>query len=111
MLAGKATQISGVKVIDNYTLQVTINSPESYFLYKLTFPASFVVEKSNVSSGANWWQKPIGTGPFKVQEWVKGTDFILARNDLYYGDKAKIAQVKMILNSTSSDRIYLKPAR
>ena len=103
MLAGKANQISGVKVIDDYTLQVTIDSPESYFLYKLTYPSSFVVDKNNVSSGANWWQKPNGTGPFKVQEWVKGTDFILARNDLYYGDKAKIAQVKMILNSTSSD--------
>ncbi len=103
MLAGKATSISGVKVIDNYTLQVTIDSPKSYFLYKLTYPSSFVVEKKNVDSGSNWWQKPIGTGPFKVQEWVKNTDFILARNDLYYGDKAKISQVKMILNSTSSD--------
>ena len=103
ILAGKANQISGVKIIDNYTLQLTIYSPESYFLYKLTFPAFFVVEKSNVSSGANWWQKPIGTGPFKVQEWKQDTDFILAQNDLYYGDKAKIAQVKMILNSTSSD--------
>lgn len=103
VLAGKASQISGVKVIDNYTLQVTINSPESYFLYKLAFPASFVVEKQNVSSGANWWQKPIGTGPFKLQEWVKGTDLILSRNDLYYGNKAKIGGVKMILNSTTSD--------
>jgi oligopeptide transport system substrate-binding protein len=53
MLAGKANQISGVKVIDDYTLQVTLNSPESYFLYKLTFPSSFVVEKNNVNSGAN----------------------------------------------------------
>jgi oligopeptide transport system substrate-binding protein len=103
MLTGKATRISGVKIIDNYTLQLTINSPESYFLYKLTVPTFFVVEQSNVSSGVNWWQKPIGTGPFKVQEWKKDTDFILARNDLYYADKAKITQVKMILNSTSSD--------
>ena len=103
MLTGKATRISGVKIIDNYTLQLTINSPESYFLYKLTVPTFFVVEQSNVSSGVNWWQKPIGTGPFKVQEWKKDTDFILARNDLYYADKAKIAQVKMVLNSTSSD--------
>ena len=103
MLTGKADQISGVKVIDDYTLQVTIDSPKSYFLYKLTYPPSFVVDKNNVSSGANWWQKPNGTGPFKVQEWVKGTDFILASNDLYYGDKPKVAQVKMILNSTSSD--------
>ena len=103
VLAGKATQISGVKVIDNYALQVTINAPESYFFYNFTFPASFVVEKSNVNSGTNWWKTPIGTGPFTVQEWKQDTDFILARNDLYYGDKAKIAEVDMVLNSTSSD--------
>ncbi len=103
VLSGKATQISGVKVIDNYTLQVTINSPESYFLYKLTFPASFVVEKSNVTSGANWWKTPIGTGPFKVQEWTPETEFILARNDLYYGDLPKIAEIDMTLNSTTND--------
>jgi len=103
VLSGKATQISGVKVIDNYTLQVTINSPESYFLYKLTFPASFVVEKSNVNSGDSWWKTPIGTGPFKVKEWTPETEFILARNDLYYGDLPKIAEIDMTLNSTTSD--------
>ena len=103
VLAGQASQISGVKVIDNYTLQVTINSPESYFLYKLTFPASFVVEQKNVNSNSNWWQTPIGTGPFKVQTWEKGTDFVLIRNDLYYGKKPNIAKINMILNSTTSD--------
>ncbi len=103
VLSGKATQISGVKVIDNYTLQVMINSPESYFLYKLTFPASFVVEKSNINSGANWWKTPVGTGPFKVKEWKYQTDFKLARNDLYYGDLPKIAEIDMTLNSTTSD--------
>ena len=102
-LSGKATQISGVKVIDNYTLQVTINSPESYFLYKLTFPASFIVEKNNVNTGTNCWKTPIGTGPFTVQEWKQQTDFILARNDLYYGDMPKIAEIDMTLNSTTSD--------
>lgn len=103
VLTGKAKQISGVSVIDDYTLELTIDSPKSYFLYKLTYPPSFVVQKNNVSSGANWWQKPVGTGPFKMQEWVKGESFILARNDRYYGDKAKIDRVRMVLNSTNSD--------
>ena len=103
MLSGKADQIRGVSVVDTYTLQVTVDAPKSYFLYKLTFPASFVVDQNNVNLGANWWQKPNGTGQFKMHEWVEGTDFILDRNDLYYGDKAKIAQVKMMFNSTYSD--------
>ena len=102
-LAGKANQVSGVKVIDDYTLQVTIVSPESYFLYKLTFPTAFVVDENNVKSGQNWWQKPNGTGPFKLSQWVQNTSLTLEKNDLYYGEKAKIGQVKFTYNSNYSD--------
>ena len=54
MLAGQATSLSGVKVIDDYTLQVTIDAPRSYFLYKLTYPTAFVVDKNNVNKGTDW---------------------------------------------------------
>ena len=102
-LAGKANQISGVKVVDDYTLQVTIVAPESYFLYKLTFPTAFVVDQNNVNSGADWWRKPNGTGPFKLEQWVQNTSLVLTRNDLYYGEKAKINQIKWTYNSNYSD--------
>ncbi len=50
-------------VKDSYTLQVTIDSPKSYFLYKLTYPASFVVDKKAVAGGSGWWREPDnGTG-------------------------------------------------
>jgi oligopeptide transport system substrate-binding protein len=94
MLAGKATQISGVKVTDEYTIEVKINSPKSYFLYKMTYPTSFVVSKDNVSTGANWWNKPVGTGPFKFAQWTPNTSLTLDRNESYYGEIAKIKQVK-----------------
>jgi len=102
-LAGKTNQISGVKVVDDHTLQVTIVSPESYFLYKLTFPTAFVVDKNDVNSGPNWWRQPNGTGPFKLTQWVQNTSLVLERNDQYYGEKAKIKQVKWIYNSNYSD--------
>ena len=106
MLAGKATSLSGVKVIDNSTLQVTIDAPRSYFLYKLTYPAAFVVDKNNVSKGATWWKLPNGTGPFKLQTWVPNTSFILARNTLYYGDVAKVASVEYKLWAGVPERLY-----
>jgi oligopeptide transport system substrate-binding protein len=71
MLAGKATTISGIEVIDDYTLKVTIDAPKVYFLAKLTYPTTFVVDKTNVESGNGWWMKPNGTGPFKLTEWKK----------------------------------------
>ncbi|MEJ2047497.1 MAG: ABC transporter substrate-binding protein, partial [Dehalococcoidia bacterium] len=63
VLRGEATEISGVRVIGDYTLEVTIDAPKSYFLYKMTYPTAFVVDRNNVSSGGEWWRQPNGTGP------------------------------------------------
>jgi oligopeptide transport system substrate-binding protein len=93
MLAGRAQDISGVKVVDGATLQVTIASPKTYFLFKLTFPVAFVVDPDNVQSGREWWRKPNGTGPFRVKEWTAGSKFVLERNSLFYGKVAGLDSV------------------
>jgi oligopeptide transport system substrate-binding protein len=67
VIAGKTKEISGVKVLDEHTLQVTIDAPRSYFLYKLTYPTAMVVDKDNVAQGSGWWYKPNGTGPFELK--------------------------------------------
>jgi oligopeptide transport system substrate-binding protein len=94
VLAGKSSQISGLKIQDDYTLQITIDSPKSYFLHKLTYPTTFVVDSNNVKSRNNWWHKPNGTGPFKLSDWTQNQSLTLERNDLFYGDKPQLDQVK-----------------
>lgn len=93
MLAGKAREIVGVKVVDDYTLQVTIDAPKAYFLSKLTYPVAFVVDKGNVESGQEWWRQPNGTGPFKVAQWKRDELLILARNDQFYREPASVPYV------------------
>ncbi len=90
VLAGKSKEISGVRVIDDYTLQVTIDVPKSYFLSKLTYPTAFVVDRANVESGRKWWRNPNGTGPFKLRQWDENSLLVLERNELYYGKLAKV---------------------
>ncbi len=90
VLAGKSKEIRGVRVIDDYTLQVTIDAPKSYFLSKLTYPTAFVVDRANVQSGGEWWWQPNGTGPFKLRQWDENSLFVLERNELYYGKLAKV---------------------
>ncbi len=96
-LAGETKEISGVRVIDDYTLQVTIDAPKSYFLSKLTYPTSFVVDRANVASGRDWWHSPNGTGPFKLKQWEENSLLVLERNDLYYGEVAKVDLVNFQL--------------
>ncbi|MGE5139541.1 MAG: peptide ABC transporter substrate-binding protein, partial [Rudaea sp.] len=67
---GKAQTISGVKVLDPQTLEIDLNNPSVYFLYQLTFPASYVVPKKAIDANPkNWTDTAYGTGPFMVKEW------------------------------------------
>jgi oligopeptide transport system substrate-binding protein len=97
ILNGSTTTLSGVTAVDDYTLTVTITTPIAYFLSKLAYPTAFVVDKTNVAKGSTWWQKPNGTGPFKLKTWREDDVLILARNDNYYGEKAKVSQVNFEL--------------
>ena len=101
MLAGEAESLSGVEVIDNYTLRVTIEAPRAYFLSKLTYPTAFVVNQDNVAAGSGWWYAPDGTGPFQLGEWQHGQQLILERNELYYGEKPLLDKVVFHLSGNA----------
>ena len=98
MLTGKTGEISGVEVIDDYTLRVTIDAPKAYFLDKLAYPTAFVVDRANVESGKYWWLEPNGTGPFKLKEWRPSQWLILERSQIYYGEPAKLEQIVYLLS-------------
>jgi oligopeptide transport system substrate-binding protein len=97
MLTGETEEISGIEVIGDYILRVTIDAPKAYFLSKLAYPTAFVVDKDNVESGDYWWREPEGTGPFKLKEWQAGQWLILEGNQTYYGEPAKLEQVQYFL--------------
>jgi ABC-type oligopeptide transport system substrate-binding subunit len=96
--AGKATTMSGLKAVDNYTLQVTLSAPFGDFAYVVGNPALAPVEQSLVQNGVmyngnkvNFGDMPVGNGPFKMAEpWVQGQYIKLVRNDDYFGKQPYI---------------------
>jgi oligopeptide transport system substrate-binding protein len=97
VLAGQTEEISGVKVTDDHTLEVTIDAPKTYFLAKLAYPTSFVVDRDNVTSGGDWWRQPNGTGPFKLKEWQQNNSLVLEKNEDYYGEPPSVRTVNFQL--------------
>ncbi len=97
VLDGQAQEIVGINVVDDYTLQVTIDAPKAYFLAKMTYPVAFVVDQSNVAAGEEWWRAPNGSGPFKLEAWREDQLLILERNELYYRDKAGVEHIVFLL--------------
>ncbi|HNB52058.1 MAG TPA: peptide ABC transporter substrate-binding protein [Anaerolineales bacterium] len=103
---GEADEIAGVKVIDERTLEVTLDGPKPYFLAKLTYPTSFVVDQTNVEADPQEWMfNPNASGPYRVQEIREEDAIILVRNDAYYSP-AKIPYVVYLLYRAGTDVSY-----
>ncbi len=100
---GRAESISGVKVIDARTLEITIDKPKAYFLAKLTYPTAFVVDQQQVESNPrNWTRDPNGTGPYKMAEWRLNERIILEANEKYHLGAPAVKRVLYVLAGGST---------
>jgi peptide/nickel transport system substrate-binding protein len=90
--------VSGVKVIDDYTLQVTLKFPFAGFENILAMPGCWVYPHEAFESyGEAMRAHCVGTGPFKVNTIVEGDVVLLEKNTNYwqideYGNKLPYLQ-------------------
>ncbi len=107
MINGTASQISGIEVVDDFTLRITIDEPKPYFLAKMACPTAFVVDKTQVEADQrNWTKKPHGTGPYLVKEWKLGESLTLQANERYYAGAPSVKTVNFILSGGSQLTMY-----
>ena len=105
-LDGLTDRLWGVQVIDDLTLQVTIDDPKPYFLQKLAYPTSYIVDKANVESGPDWADRPNGAGPFRLGTWEKDDLLVLERNERYHGGVPWLSQVVYKLFAGNRTALY-----
>ncbi|MBM3152158.1 MAG: peptide ABC transporter substrate-binding protein [Chloroflexi bacterium] len=106
MNSGEAGHISGLLVVDDHTLQVTIDAPKPYFLHKLTYATAFVVDRENVESGPDWYRRPNGTGPYALVRWDSFELMVYERNPDYYLGLPSIPYVVIQLYAGDGMRLY-----
>jgi len=75
--------LEGVKVVDDYTLSISLTSPSVSFLFALASPAASVVAKEAVEKYGT--DAKVGTGPFVFVENTGAEKVILKRNNNYHG--------------------------
>jgi len=107
VLEGVTTDITGVTVIDEKTLQIEIDAPKAYFLAKLTYPTAYVLDKDNVEiEDSEWTDNPNGTGPFRLMEYKIGERLILEKHPNYHLGPAMLDRIQMNLAGGSSMAMY-----
>ena len=105
-LEGLADEVSGVRVVDDRTVEFTIDAPKSYFLAKLTYPTAYVVDQEQVTGDGTWLEEPNGTGPFKLGTYEIGELIVLERNENYHLGPPHIESIQMILSGGSAMIMY-----
>lgn len=104
-LDGKATEISGIRVKDKYTLQIKLLAVRPQFLSKLTYNVFYVVNKDAVEKG---FEQVDGSGPFKLVDYKRDQYIKLGRNDNFYLGAPRLASINMALgaNAANSSVLY-----
>ncbi len=100
MIDKKAKELVGVKIMDPHTIAITLERPQSVFISMLAVCTNGIVSKKAVlAAGKDFGTKVVvGTGPFKLAEWKQGEKVTLERFDDYFGEKAYLDKVELLLN-------------
>lgn len=110
---GKTKEVSGIKVVDDYTVEFDFTSARSDNLYNIGSVGilsdkqmkNYKNGKAKVAEKAE--ANPIGTGPYKLNSYDKGNSASLVKSSQYKGDGYKIKNViiKTVDMSTSYEEI------
>lgn len=83
----KNGEVSGLKLIDKYTIQFNLSTFCPYFIETLTAPGASIIP----IEALEYYKKdfnlhPVGTGPFMLKSWGKGENVVLIKNPNYRQD-------------------------
>ena len=94
---GTAENVSGITV-DGNAITIELNEKDSQFLNSIAQLAILPkhclknVPAEDINS-SDFWQEPIGCGPYKVEMVEEGKEFLFTANEKYYG---KVPEIKKI---------------
>ncbi|WP_285858265.1 peptide ABC transporter substrate-binding protein [Neobacillus niacini] len=79
-----------VKAVDKKTFEVTLISPQAYFLSVISNPCFFPINEKVAKENPQWFAEAssfVANGPFKLAEWNHDSDFTMVKNDKYWDAK------------------------
>jgi ABC-type transport system substrate-binding protein len=77
--------LSGVKVVDPLTVEITLSRPDATFLHVMALNFASVVPKEAVdAAGDDFGKQPVGTGAYRLAEWTLGQRLVFEKNADYW---------------------------
>ncbi|MCA9838298.1 MAG: ABC transporter substrate-binding protein [Trueperaceae bacterium] len=82
---GNAGEVSGIKVLDAATVEITLDAPDASFLHRMAINFSYIVPKEAIEQfGEDFGRNPVGTGAFMLKDWQLGQQLTIERFPDYF---------------------------
>ncbi len=109
--SGEGPEASGIKVVDDQTLEVTLKSPFSQFGQMLSYAPAFApIAKACLDDIKSCNQKPIGTGAYQMnQPWQHDQGITIEKWADYQGEQPAMAdtiEFQMFTTPTAAFRDF-----
>jgi peptide/nickel transport system substrate-binding protein len=89
VIAGKTKSLAGLRVVDDHTIQMRLKQPTASFLAvtvrNLKPVPRHILEGQRLADDTEYSRAPVGSGPYKFEQWVRGDRFVAVANESYWG--------------------------
>src|SRR5205085_5567897 len=94
VIAGRTTEIAGIHVVDDLTVEIRLDRPFAPFLYLMAYDAASVVPREETDKrGATFASHPVGTGAFRFAAWRRDDQVVLERFPEHFRGPAALDRV------------------
>lgn len=99
------TPIEGLEAKDPYTLVVKVKKPYYQFHHLLTTHYTAIVPRELIQKmGPDFMGNPVGTGPFVMKSWTRGSQIVLDKNKNYWNKNLNIALDQLVIREITEDQ-------
>ena len=113
LMNGSAKELKGITVEDDTHFTITLAEPFSGFLAELATPSTCIFSRSIVTAAGddfgNVPEKTLGTGPYIVTSWDRGSGLTFEYNPRYWGEEPSVKKVTLkVMDAASMDMAFQK---
>lgn len=100
--------IKSVEAVDTHKVKITTSYPCGSFLQQLSHPVAAMISPAAIEKyGKDLSRNPVGTGPFKLKEWVSGDRITMEANPQYFGGAPKVKELVFRVVPEDASRVML----